>query len=95
MSTTLNKMTAAQLVAGLRTAQLISRCFGEKRGDWADQWHEKYAAITAELDARCEKAGIFQNPDGTYRMTEFKGSVDEMAERLALLGYLIAKGGGK
>ena len=100
MSTDLTAMTAAELMTEMRTAQSISQCFGEKQGDWADQWHEKYAAITAELDARCEKAEIsIINRAG---MNQFKygayiGGTNGVwlgipaVEQHALEGYLLSK----
>ena len=100
MSTTLNKMTAAQLVAELRTAQSISQCFGEKRGDWADQWHEKYAAITAELDARCANAEISIINRAGMNQFKYGAYIDgtngvwlgiPAVEQHALEGYLLSK----
>ena len=105
MSATLDKMTAAELVAEMRIAQLISQCFGEKRGDWADQWREKYAAYTAELDARCEtfeislfeRAGMVQFKYGQFLQKEGVGAWLNISaiDQHALEGYLLTKGGGK
>jgi len=47
--------------------------------------------LTAELDARCESAGIKPKPDGTFYVPEFTGTVDEMKERAALINYFTHK----
>ncbi len=105
MSTTLSAMTAAELVAELKEAsEILGRLSNEySRTNWCfapsdKRFHEENMSIwrkheyqlTAELDARCEKAGICKNPNNTLSISEFTGTADELTEFLALVSY--AKG---
>jgi len=47
--------------------------------------------LTAELDSRCEKAGIRRNPDGSFSIAAFDLPLKEAEERAALINYMISK----
>ena len=48
-------------------------------------------ACAAELDARCENAGIHRNIDGTFSIQPCTLSVEEMGERISLINYFTHK----
>jgi len=50
-----------------------------------------FQMVQDKLNSRCELAGIKTNPDGTFYIPEFTGTVDEMLDYISLINYFTHK----
>jgi hypothetical protein len=82
----LNEMTAVELVNNMNEVQLFLDDIPHSR-----LHRTQLQLVQDELDARCELAGIKTNPDGTFFIPEFTGTVDEMLDYISLLNYFTHK----
>ena len=107
MSTTLSAMTAAELVAELTSIGLRWKLRSEKsrieEPSKGVPLGERFLDITAELDARCVKWRMAHGTDGYFVLCysdeivirQGAAFIKNLTEFHALIGYLLAKGGGK
>lgn len=102
MSTTLDKMTATELVAEEKSLVSALQMGAMGIGNANLSTIARHKAVVSELDARCAKAGIsLINRDGIpqFKYCVWVNREDDVwliisaTEQHALEGYLITKGG--